>query len=254
MGADSEENSTLADGDMGRLANLVGKFSEKAMVFLPPFLGALVVLIIGCMFIRYFTKFVMKRLLGKGADKKDDDEFAEEYSGSETGSLRRLEVEEHETELADGLDPTLVQFIMSVLDALLKVVLGIVVCGMIGIKTTSIIAIFTASTLAVGFALQGLMTDLANGIMMIIFRPFVHGDWVTIAERSGRVTELSMFRTVLMTEDGSTIHIPNSRVGIIEVSKKHTHHHAEHHHAEHHHAQHHHAQHHHAQHHHADAR
>jgi len=187
---------------------------QQVIGFLPSLAGALAVLVLGCAFIRCFSHFLETHLLSKNAQKKTD-------------SSRQLSFEEYSDDDSESglaqythgdLDPTIVKFGMSIVKALMKVFLVIIACGMIGIKTTSIIAIFTASTLAVGLALKGLITDLANGVMLIVFRPFVNGDRVTVADHSGTVVELSMFRTILMTDDKRMVIIPNSKIDIIEVT------------------------------------
>jgi len=219
----SEIMTTPAPSEVDKMEHLVklGEgLAEKFLGFLPALAGALLVLVVGCAFIKCFTSCLKSRLLAKNAQKKQDAEYEEcSDEDSEDGTARTLEMGGLASGMpADGLDPTLVNFGMSIVNALMKLALVIVVCGMVGIKTTSIIAIFTASTLAVGLALKGLITDLANGVMLIIFRPFVHGDRVNVADKEGRVVELSMFRTVLETDAGVRVIIPNSKIDIIEVA------------------------------------
>lgn len=219
----SEIMTTPAPSEVDKMEHLVklGEgLAEKFLGFLPALAGALLVLVVGCAFIKCFTSCLKSRLLAKNAQKKQDAEYEEcSDEDSEDGTARTLEMGGLASGMpADGLDPTLVNFGMSIVNALMKLALVIVVCGMVGIKTTSIIAIFTASTLAVGLALKGLITDLANGVMLIIFRPFVHGDQVNVADKQGRVVELSMFRTVLETDAGVRVIIPNSKIDIIEVA------------------------------------
>jgi len=208
-------SSTSAPSEMDKMNHLVAlgeSFVQQIIAFLPSLAGALFVLVIGCTFIKCFIACVKRRLLAKSAQKKQDAEYEECSDDDSESDLAKMSVMP-----AGGLDPTLVNFGMSIADGLMKLFLVIAVCGMIGIKTTSIIAIFTASTLAVGLALKGLITDLANGVMLIIFRPFVQGDHVKVAGHSGTVVELSMFRTILLTDDKVTVIIPNSKIEVIEV-------------------------------------
>lgn len=214
----ASESSTAAPSEMDKMEHLVklGEgMAEKFMGYLPALAGALLVLVLGCAFIKCFLACLKRRLLAKSAQKKTDAEYEECSDEDSEDGVSKVSVMP-----ADGLDPTLVNFGMSIASALMKLALVIVVFGMVGIKTTSIIAVFTASTLAVGLALKGLITDLANGVMLIIFRPFVHGDRVTVADKSGTVVELSMFRTILETDDGVMVIIPNSKIDIIEVAKR----------------------------------
>jgi len=210
-------SSTSAPSEMDKMEHLVTvaeAYLQKLVGFLPTIAEVIFVLVVGCAFIKCFTACLKRRLLATSSEKKIDGEYDEcSDDDSENGGLTKMSVMP-----AEGLDPTIVNFIMSIASGLMKLVLVIAVCGMMGIKTTSIIAIFTASTLAVGLALKGLITDLANGVMLIIFRPFVHGDHVKVAGHSGTVVELSMFRTILMTDDKVTVTIPNSKIEVIEVS------------------------------------
>jgi len=207
---------TSAPSEMDKMDHLVKlgqSFAQQIIAFLPSFAGALFVLVLGCTFIKCFVACVKGRLLAQSAKKKEDDEYDECSDDDSESGLAKMSVMP-----AGGLDPTLVNFGMSIVDGLMKTFLVIAVFGMIGIKTTSIIAIFTASTLAVGLALKGLITDLANGVMLIIFRPFVQGDHVKVAGRSGRVVELSMFRTIVLTVNNVSVFIPSSKIEVVEVA------------------------------------
>ncbi|MBN3041129.1 MAG: mechanosensitive ion channel [Candidatus Omnitrophica bacterium] len=87
----------------------------------------------------------------------------------------------------------------------------------IGIQTTSFIAILGAAGLAVGLALQGSLANFAAGVMLIIFKPFKTGDFITAAGTMGSVVEIQLFNTVLNHPDNRRIVIPNAQItgGII---------------------------------------
>ncbi len=86
------------------------------------------------------------------------------------------------------------------------------VLSQFGIQTTSLIAILGAAGLAVGLALQGTLSNLAAGIMLLIFRPFRTGHKVQVGGSVGTVTELSLFWTELVTDDKVQIIVPNGGV------------------------------------------
>lgn len=86
------------------------------------------------------------------------------------------------------------------------------VLGQFGIQTTSLIAVLGAAGLAVGLALQGTLSNVAAGVMLLIFRPFRAGHFVEVGGIAGTVKELSLFTTELATADNVQIIVPNSQV------------------------------------------
>ncbi len=82
----------------------------------------------------------------------------------------------------------------------------------LGVKTTSFVAILGAAALAIGFALQGSLSNFAAGVLLIVFRPFKVGDVVDAAGVNGEVVEIQVFATVLRTPDHKRIVVPNSAI------------------------------------------
>jgi small conductance mechanosensitive channel len=82
----------------------------------------------------------------------------------------------------------------------------------IGIKLTAAIAVLGAAALAVAFALQGSLSNFAAGILMVIFKPFKIGDYVTAAGVQGTVQEIQILNTVLNSPDNVRIIIPNAQI------------------------------------------
>ena len=91
----------------------------------------------------------------------------------------------------------------------LYALLFISIIGILGVETSSIVAAVASCGVAVGLALQGALSNLAGGIMLLIFKPFKLGDYVDAAGVSGTVTELTLFYTVLVTPDNKRITVPN---------------------------------------------
>ena len=79
-----------------------------------------------------------------------------------------------------------------------------------GIETTSFAAILAAAGLAIGLAFQGTLSNLAAGVMLIVFRPFKLGDFINAAGQSGTVREIALFTTTIVTLDNRVITVPNS--------------------------------------------
>ena len=107
------------------------------------------------------------------------------------------------------LDETLVRFIINAVKAVLYVVLVITIISILGIPMASVITVLASAGVAVGMALQGSLSNLAGGIMLMIFRPFNVGDYINSAGGEGIVKEITLFYTKLTTLDNRTVTIPN---------------------------------------------
>jgi len=110
------------------------------------------------------------------------------------------------------LDDTLFRFLGSLARYVVLAFVFIAVLNRFGVQTASIVALLGAAGLAVGLALQGAMTNLAAGVMLLIFRPYKVGDFIDAAGRFGCVTEIDMFTTILKTFDNQQIIVPNGKI------------------------------------------
>ncbi|MBU0983528.1 MAG: mechanosensitive ion channel, partial [candidate division Zixibacteria bacterium] len=109
-------------------------------------------------------------------------------------------------------DETLTKFVVSLTRTSLLVILFIVVLNQLGVQTTSFVAIIGAVGLAIGFALQGSLSNFAAGVMLMIFRPFKAGDFVEAGGATGVVDEVGMFSTIMKTVDNKKVIIPNGGI------------------------------------------
>jgi len=116
-------------------------------------------------------------------------------------ALRRAKVEE-----------TLVGFFANIVHATLLVVVVLAALEQLGVKTTSVTAIIAAAGLAVGFALQGSLSNFAAGVMMIFFKPVRVGDLVQAGGTFGVVREVALFATIIDTPDGKRVIVPNAGI------------------------------------------
>jgi len=107
--------------------------------------------------------------------------------------------------------PTLGNFVASMIRWVLIAVVLIAVLGIFGIEATSLVAMMGAATLAIGLALQGTLSDLAAGFMLVLFRPYKIGQYVDIGGTAGTVKDLNLFVTELATPDNVQIIIPNGQ-------------------------------------------
>ena len=109
----------------------------------------------------------------------------------------------------DKLDSSLRSFLVSFSGIVLYVVLVITIAMILGVPATSFITILASCGVAVGLALQGSLSNLAGGIMILLFKPFKVGDYIEAAGESGTVIEITVVYTVLLTTDNKRITIPN---------------------------------------------
>ena len=110
-----------------------------------------------------------------------------------------------------NIDDTIGSFVASILKWVILLIVLIAVLGLFGIEATSLVAILGAATLAIGLALQGTLSDIAAGFMLIIFRPYKLGQFVDIGGTSGTVKDVNLFITELVTPDNVQIIVPNGQ-------------------------------------------
>ena len=110
------------------------------------------------------------------------------------------------------LDKILVNFIQSLVNALLLVFVIVAALDQLGVNTNSVIAVLGAAGLAIGLALQGSLQNFAAGFMLLIFRPFKGGDFVEAAGTAGIIDKIGIFSTTLHTGDNKLVIIPNGSI------------------------------------------
>lgn len=111
-----------------------------------------------------------------------------------------------------GVSENILPFISSLVGISLKVLLLFSVAGIIGVETSSFIAVLAAAGFAVGLALQGSLSNFAAGIIVLIFRPYKVGDWIEVQEKFGKVEEIQIFNTIIVTPGLKTLIIPNGQI------------------------------------------
>jgi small conductance mechanosensitive channel len=154
----------------------IEKYGQKLIDFIPNVLGALVMLFLGLWLIKIINGFI-KRFF----DKK-------EY------------------------DPTLENFIASLINWGLKIVLFVLVITQLGVESASLVAIIGAAGLAVGLALQGSLANFAGGVLILLIKPFRVGDFISAQGVDGTVKEISIFNTKLTTFGNQLAIIPNGKL------------------------------------------
>ena len=123
----------------------------------------------------------------------------------------------------EKIDAAVKSFLMNFIKIALYVVLVISIISVLGVPMASIITVLATCGLAVGMALQGALSNLAGGIMLLVFRPFNIGDLIVSADTEGVVKEMNLFYTVVNTLDNKVITIPNGTLmggNITNVTKE----------------------------------
>lgn len=92
------------------------------------------------------------------------------------------------------------------------VITVVAVLNQFGIQTASIIAVLGAGMVAIGLALQGTLSQIAAGLMLLVLRPFQVGDYIDAGGAGGTVSEIGLFRTELHTADNVYVSVPNSDI------------------------------------------
>jgi small conductance mechanosensitive channel len=153
--------------------NYLDKITDFGFEYAPKLIGGILVLFIGLWVTNLITK-----ALGKSLEKSN-------------------------------IDQSLVPFVRSITNIILKILVAITVMGMIGIEMTSFVAIIGAAGLAVGLALSGTLQNFAGGVVILILKPFKIGDFIEAQGYTGTVKEISIFSTMLNTPDKKLVIIPN---------------------------------------------
>ncbi len=109
----------------------------------------------------------------------------------------------------EKIDKGVRTFLSSFAGISLYIFLFITIAMILGIPTTSFITALASCGVAIGLALQGALSNLAGGIMILIFKPFKVGDYITTSAVSGTVSNITIMYTVLTTPDNKVITIPN---------------------------------------------
>lgn len=110
------------------------------------------------------------------------------------------------------LEQTLSNFIGSILKVVLYFVAILIVLSTLGVDVTSLVALLSVAGLAVSLALQNTLSNLAGGIQLLVTKPFVAGDFVEAGANSGKVEQVGLAYTTLVTADNKVVHVPNSDI------------------------------------------
>lgn len=158
------------------MEKVIEKIIDELIAFSGKLFFAIVIIVIGFKLIKFLMKRVQK---GRGFNKLE--------KSSQT-------------------------FISSIINVTLKIIVLIVAITALGIPMTSVVAIIGSAGLALGLALQGGLSNIAGGVMIMLFKPFKVGDYIDTHADSGTVKEINIFHTVLNTVDNKSVILPNANL------------------------------------------
>lgn len=110
------------------------------------------------------------------------------------------------------IDPSVRIFLLDFTSWVFKILVIITALAKLGIEMTSFLALLGAAGFAIGMAFSGALGNFAGGILLLVLRPYRVGDFVIAKGEMGKVTDIQLFNTVLLTFDNKTIIIPNGEV------------------------------------------
>ena len=112
--------------------------------------------------------------------------------------------------LFSKLDPSVHSFLNNFIGIALKVLLIVTAASVLGVPMASIITLLGSAALAIGLSLQGSLSNLAGGVIILVFRPFKVGDYITCGEIAGTVTDIGIFYTHVTAVDNKVVIVPNA--------------------------------------------
>ena len=115
------------------------------------------------------------------------------------------------------IDDTAASFLASTINISIKIVLVVIAISILGVPTASVAALIASAGVAIGLALQGGLSNIASGIILVIFKPFKVGDYIEASGESGTVYEITVVYTILQTPDNKRITIPNGTLTNSEI-------------------------------------
>ncbi len=117
------------------------------------------------------------------------------------------------------LEPSLVSFLSSFMNIVLRIMVVIITLATVGVQMTSIVAVLGAASLAIGMALSGTMQNFAGGIVIMFLKPFKVGDVITTADgKTGIVKKIMIFTTEIHTFDNQAVLLPNGALSNAQIT------------------------------------
>jgi len=161
--------------------------TDTVIEFMPKLIGAGILLWIGFKVIKKINNIIAK-------------------------SLKKMQISE-----------TMQPFLSSLLSNFLKIILLFIAVSIVGIQLSGLVTIVAAMGFAIGISLQGSLGNFASGILILFLNPYKVNDWIQVDDKFGKVEEIGIFNTVLVTPGNKTLIVPNSKITdavVTNLSKK----------------------------------
>lgn len=171
----------------GGFANFFTKIGDWAIEFAINILISILVYIVGRIVISWFVNKFLDRILKK----------------------TKIDVDVH-------------RFIKTTVKVVLYIVLFLGIIGILGFQTSSLIALLGSAGLAVAMSLQGSLSNFAGGLLLLIFKPFKKGDYISVNGVEGEVIAVSMLYTKLKTIDSRGVSLPNGKLANSDITNYHS--------------------------------
>ena len=111
-----------------------------------------------------------------------------------------------------GFTDTMRPFLISIIEVVFKIVLLLIVAGIVGVELSIFATIIAASVFAIGMALQGSLGNFASGLIVLSLKPYEVGDYIQIEDYFGKVEEIGIFNTTIVTPGSKTMILPNGKI------------------------------------------
>ena len=111
-----------------------------------------------------------------------------------------------------GVSDNIRPFLLNIIDITLKATVIIIALSILGADLSGLVALVAAIGFAVGMSLQGSLGNFASGLLILTLKPYKVGDWIQLGDKFGRVTEIMIFNTKLVTPGQKVLIVPNSKI------------------------------------------
>lgn len=121
-----------------------------------------------------------------------------------------------------SISDTMHPFIVSLVATVLKIILVLVAIGILGVQLSGLVAILAAMGFAIGLSLQGSLGNFASGILIFFLKPYKLHDSIQVDDKFGKVEEIGIFNSLLVTPGNKTLIVPNAKItdGVVTIFSK----------------------------------
>lgn len=155
---------------------ITGTLIDSLVDFIPKLIAAFLIILIGLLVVNLFVRWLDRSM------------------------LRR------------DIDPDVRPFLHGAANFILKLLVIVSAISVLGVETTSVVAAVGALGVAIGLAIQGALGHFASGLLILVFKPYSTGDWISVGDFSGTVESIQIVNTILITFDNHKVVVPNGKI------------------------------------------